>query len=190
MLKVEEWHVSGLEFSLKASGLPHVREWKDLELRPVTRRDSTAKSLATAPAGSGHDKWLNGVVVHLVIRADQAFWLEYETYNFAWDISSTSKMHQYPHMSEEEILAIAMGFELTRALVLNYRTIKTMHQQRRHHRLSGWKMLCMFFERLPYAENFLRPADTESEDLRLIMQMARSQGKTPEEVVGWLPRKT
>jgi hypothetical protein len=41
------------------------------------------------------------------------------------------------------------GFELTAAMVTNYRQLKTIYQQRRNHILPDWQMFCDWVESLP-----------------------------------------
>lgn len=47
---------------------------------------------------------------------------------------------------------IPSGFELTAGMVTNYRQLKTIYQQRRHHRLKDWQVFCNWVESLPYSE--------------------------------------
>lgn len=44
---------------------------------------------------------------------------------------------------------IPCGFELTAGITTNYQQLKTMYQQRRHHRLPDWQMICDWIETLP-----------------------------------------
>ena len=44
---------------------------------------------------------------------------------------------------------IPMGFELTAGMTTNYQQLKTIYQQRRHHRLPDWQMICDWIETLP-----------------------------------------
>ena len=57
--------------------------------------------------------------------------------------------------SEENFLRliynIPSGFELTARMTTNYRQLKTMYSQRKHHRLPDWKYICRWIETLPYA---------------------------------------
>lgn len=143
-MKIKFYEVNGIEFSMKASGLPHVKCWEDSGvMSPRHNR------LAKAPIGSGHDKFLRGITVHLVINSYLKWFDEFNTYNFVWDVSSTSVMHTFPHASEEEIKALPMGYEYDRAFVLNYATLKTMYAQRKNHRLSDWRVFCDWIKGLP-----------------------------------------
>lgn len=47
------------------------------------------------------------------------------------------------------IYNIPSGFELTAGMVTNYQQLKTIYQQRRHHRLKDWQMFCDWCETLP-----------------------------------------
>lgn len=49
------------------------------------------------------------------------------------------------------IYNIPSGFELTARMTTNYRQLKTMYAQRKHHRLPDWKCICRWIETLPYA---------------------------------------
>lgn len=44
---------------------------------------------------------------------------------------------------------IPAGFELTAGMVTNYQQLKTIYQQRRHHRLPDWQVFCNWIETLP-----------------------------------------
>lgn len=44
---------------------------------------------------------------------------------------------------------VPTGFELTAGMTTNYRQLKTIHSQRRSHRLPDWKMFCDWIETLP-----------------------------------------
>lgn len=49
----------------------------------------------------------------------------------------------------EMLYNIPSGFELTAAMTTNYRQLKTIYQQRRHHALTDWQVFCDFCETLP-----------------------------------------
>lgn len=49
----------------------------------------------------------------------------------------------------EILYNVPSGFELTAGMTTNYQQLKTIYQQRRHHRLPDWKMFCDWCETLP-----------------------------------------
>ena len=49
----------------------------------------------------------------------------------------------------EILYNIPSGFELTAGMTTNYQQLKTIYQQRRHHLLPDWQMLCDWCETLP-----------------------------------------
>ena len=62
----------------------------------------------------------------------------------------TEKTHRLMNEKYLEILYnIPMGFELTAGMTTNYQQLKTIYQQRRHHRLPDWQMICDWIETLP-----------------------------------------
>ncbi len=52
-----------------------------------------AINLCGAKASSGHDCMSKGIAVHVNIKADQSFWLQFERYHFQDTVSSMSTMH-------------------------------------------------------------------------------------------------
>lgn len=48
------------------------------------------------------------------------------------------------------------GFRLTAAMTTNYRQLKTIYSQRRHHRLPEWREFCEWVESLPHSELITR----------------------------------
>ena len=49
----------------------------------------------------------------------------------------------------EILYNVPAGFELTAGMTTNYQQLKTIYQQRRHHKLPDWQMLCDWCETLP-----------------------------------------
>lgn len=49
----------------------------------------------------------------------------------------------------EILYNVPAGFELTAGMTTNYQQLKTIYQQRRHHRLPDWQMFCDWCETLP-----------------------------------------
>ena len=47
------------------------------------------------------------------------------------------------------------GFMLTARLTTNYRCLKNIWRQRRHHRLPEWRAFCKWIETLPYAKELI-----------------------------------
>ncbi len=54
----------------------------------------TTKKLAKAPVGSGHDNFLNGVIVQFDLTFSNKAWVEAERYHFLDFVSSQSTMHR------------------------------------------------------------------------------------------------
>ena len=49
----------------------------------------------------------------------------------------------------EILYNVPAGFELTAGMTTNYQQLKTIYQQRRHHKLPDWKMFCDWCLTLP-----------------------------------------
>lgn len=66
------------------------------------------------------------------------------------DLNSTSQRQDILNELYLEILYnVPSGFELTAAMTTNYQQLKTIYQQRRHHRLKDWEVFCDWCETLP-----------------------------------------
>lgn len=180
MPRIENVDVCGLKESFRASKFPMKANTAD------ANEDFTEviDGLANTPIGSGHDNFLNGIVVQFDLTASEKLWTQLQRYHFIDFVSSQSTMHcisrfgidrmcnEYVddeilnrfhqlqedyagNKSEENFLRliynIPSGFEITARMTTNYRQLKTMYSQRKHHRLPDWKYICHWIESLPYA---------------------------------------
>lgn len=90
MAVISNWYVYGMDESIRASKYPKAvdisktNDW-------VT---DTVKSLAKAPAGSGHDNFLKGIIVQFDLTFTKQAWSEAERYHFLEFVSSQSTMHR------------------------------------------------------------------------------------------------
>lgn len=50
---------------------------------------------------------------------------------------------------------VPAGFELTAGMVTNYRCLKNIYAQRRHHKLPDWHVMCKWIETLPMAKELI-----------------------------------
>ena len=82
--------VYGFDESVKGSKYPMATDLTTIS-GEVTER--TLK-LANAPAGSGHDNFLNGVIVQFDLTFTNKAWVEAERYHFLDFVSSQSTMHR------------------------------------------------------------------------------------------------
>ena len=98
--------VNNLKESILTSELP---TYKNLILNPndhmVTDNDTKrAKKLAKVKTGTGHDCFLKGINVFMIITAPEYFWKQFERYSFQDTVSSTSTMHKIIDMPLHEVL--------------------------------------------------------------------------------------
>ena len=56
------------------------------------------------------------------------------------------------------------GFTLTARMTTNYRCLKNIWRQRRHHRLPEWREFCKWIESLPYAKELICYEEKENEN--------------------------
>ena len=82
--------VYGLEASIKRSKYP-----MSIDTSTCTSEvTKTIFNLAQSPVGSGHDNWLNGVIVQFDLTFTNKAWVEAERYHFLDFVSSQSTMHR------------------------------------------------------------------------------------------------
>lgn len=62
---------------------------------------------------------------------------------------SIERKKQMDELYLEILYNVPAGFELTAGMTTNYQQLKTIYQQRRHHRLPDWQMFCDWCETLP-----------------------------------------
>jgi hypothetical protein len=191
-----------------------------------SKQQEVASKLARCDVGTGHDNFLNGIIVQFDIKYPQYFSMQMQRYHFLDFISSQSKMHtitkrqyidnncnkwvdkevielvnRYIHWynnfekeiqrlkdkawssgantlfgevfememvekiclsdkygekhfyNKEELFMkilsnLPMGFELWAGVTTNLRQLKTIHRQRRNHRLPEWQYFCDWIENL------------------------------------------
>jgi hypothetical protein len=118
MLKIKNTEVFGLERCVVASGNPmKIGEIDTVE--PVTDRDwSRAHTLASAPAGSGHDNFLTGITVIADIQYPQYWSMQLQRYHWVQIVSSESKMHR--------LIKMMQSGEESFGPMVNYNTITTI----------------------------------------------------------------
>lgn len=82
--------IYGLEESIKRSKYPMSTDTNVCTTEPT----KTTYSLGRASVGSGHDNWLNGVIVQFDLTFTNKAWVEAERYHFLDFVSSQSTMHR------------------------------------------------------------------------------------------------
>ena len=99
--------------------------------------------LAQAEKGSGHDNWLNGIVVQFDLTFSNKAWVEMERYHFIDFVSSQSTMHRITKFDLEKP-GVYIGYtdprmiEIMQELVANYNESReAADNYRAHMNLSG-----------------------------------------------------
>lgn len=94
MAKVENTEVYGLENSFRASKFPFKIDFRNTD----EEFTDTIQKLAKCPLGSGHDNFLNGIVVQFDLTFSNKAWVEMQRYHFIDFVSSQSTMHRISKM--------------------------------------------------------------------------------------------
>ena len=131
------------------------------------------ETLAACGLGEGHDKFLEMIVVWLEIRAPLYWWKQFDTYRVGVTKQSESTMHtlmKHPIAREafsskvpalylnlwlmnqlreagqfETLIAVLPeGYLQRRAVMLSYKSLKTILKQRQNHKLEEWREFCQW----------------------------------------------
>lgn len=89
-MKIENDFVYGIFPSVKASKYPMSVDTSDCS-DAIT---PTVRNLGSAKLGSGHDNYLNGIIVQFDLTCSIKMWTEAERYHFLDFVSSQSTMHR------------------------------------------------------------------------------------------------
>ena len=89
MAKIENIQVYGIEDSFKASKYPFAIDVNTVDGSMTNK----IKSLANCKAGTGHDNFLNGIIVQFDLTFSIKAWVEMQRYHFIDFVSSQSTMH-------------------------------------------------------------------------------------------------
>lgn len=89
-MKVNNVNVFGLSDSITASKYPMAVDVNSL----TDECTKTVKMLGRAEIGSGHDNWLNGIIVQFDLTFTNKAWVELERYHFIDFVSSQSTIHR------------------------------------------------------------------------------------------------
>lgn len=99
-MKIKLLTTFGIAESMLANGYPMIPEDKINEYRKkhldngnVIDRIDTSNRLGTVPVGSGHDTFLNGIIVQMDLTCPIKMWTEMQRYHFVDFVSSSSTMH-------------------------------------------------------------------------------------------------
>lgn len=186
------WTVNNLERAVIASGYPMLITIPPPS-EPTERDWARADRLARHPANSGHCNFLKGINVFVDVTAGGNWWAQAQRYQHFTLVSSQSKMHRGLQFDlgqrmpdvDPRIIALARqlqtdciegrctldrflnslpsGLQLTCAVSTNYLQLRTMHQQRRHHPLRGWRLFVEWVEQLPKSGWITNAQETNEE---------------------------
>lgn len=116
--RISNTKVYGLDESIKRAKYPMAVDTSHLNSE-ITKG---VVSLATCEKGTGHDNWLNGVIVQFDLTYTVKAWTEAERYHFLDFVSSQSTMHriarfdldrQYDEHTDKRIIEIVKELAAT-----------------------------------------------------------------------------
>lgn len=154
-------------------------EWGNIHIERAVK-------LAQSDTGTGHDNFMNGIIVQFDLPLTKSWSPEVQRYHFLDFVSSMSLVHCATKLDFADIAntSLAPGtlenvnylvqkykdklisldelvdnippcFELTARMTTNYRQLKTIYKQRRHHPIKKWQEFCDWIETLPLAKELI-----------------------------------
>ena len=98
-MEITNIEVYGLYESIIASGYPMRTDLPDPILAATGDDKKRAEKLANCKIGTGHDNFLNGIIVQFDLTAPVKVWTEMQRYHFIDFVSSQSTMHRLKDMN-------------------------------------------------------------------------------------------
>jgi hypothetical protein len=95
---VSNVNIYGLEESVKGAKYSMATDLNKI----TTEITKTTYRLASSPTGSGHDNFLNGIIVQFDLTFSNKVWVEAERYHFLDFVSSQSTMHRITKFNLDE----------------------------------------------------------------------------------------
>jgi len=164
---------------LGEAGGPWAREGLRLSYnQPLEKMGEVAYKLATQD--DGHNKFLESIVAWLDITAPRYWWQQFDTYRIGVTKQSESTMHTILNrpltqkdfegdiceetlnrlnnlIAKEDFLQLKLelpeSFLQRRIVCLNYKVLRHIIKQRKHHRLPEWPYFCYnILDNLRYKE--------------------------------------
>lgn len=139
--------------------------------QPIDKMLKVADRLAKLDGG--HNKFLESIVVYLEVNAPLFWWKQFDTYRIGVSKQSESTMHTIlkepltfdnfenpfipEYLNHLNILIkikdfktlnndLPSGFLQRRMICTNYKTLRSIYQQRKKHKLEQWKTFCKVLE--------------------------------------------
>lgn len=97
-MNITNIEVYNLENAIKASKYPMAT---DVD-KTTTDITNTVQTLGKSAPGTGHDNFLQGVLVSFDLTCTNKMWVEFERYHFADIVSSQSTMHKIAKLLTED----------------------------------------------------------------------------------------
>lgn len=100
-MKIDYLETAFLERSIAMSNLAMSTTFpsnKNQMKKVYEKQIKCCKGLGSSKIGSGHDNFLNGIIVRFVLTATNKFWTEFQRYHFAEFVTSQSTMHRAKNM--------------------------------------------------------------------------------------------
>lgn len=103
-MRIENVSVYGLSESIKASGLPMILDY-DYSVTNFSQGDlKRAVTLGNVKPGTGHDKFLRGIIVQFDLLAPRYIYQEWDTYHFNESLSSQQTVKNIMTMDLDKVM--------------------------------------------------------------------------------------
>lgn len=164
---VQEYRVNNLHESILASGLPMSKILQlDLSNPFASKADmKRAKKLGKVKTGTGHDCYLKGINVFMIITAPEYWWKQFERYSFQDTVSSTSTMHKLLDMPLCEVLPKDIYPEVATKLHYDIEAYKYWEKENEERAKNIWKRI---IANLPMGFKYTRAITTNYLQLKTI----------------------
>ncbi len=97
-MKLENVEVYNIDNAIRASKFPMAVDVDKAD----TKLTETVEKLGKAAPGTGHDNFLQGILVSFDLTCTNKMWVEFERYHFADIVSSQSTMHRISKIAQKD----------------------------------------------------------------------------------------
>ena len=100
-MKITNLKIYGLQESILASKYPMMKHI-DKDQINYNKQSEVALKLSKCKIGTGHDNFLNGIIVQFDLKCSNKMWVELQRYHFIDFVSSQSTIHRLSSMDLDE----------------------------------------------------------------------------------------
>lgn len=157
-VKIKLKEISGMDFALKCARFP-----KKQRKNKYSKEENMSLGSNLVRRGPDHAKALRGIRVHIIVKMQVGFMIEFETYRHGVEcLSTSSSMHNelkslFGHDLAEQKQRDLPKKYYKRGMDISYQALRAMYIARRRHKHPDWQIFCNWIETLEGFSTLIYP---------------------------------